>query len=231
MNSFHAAVVVAVLIVTGSTSGAVESSVPKEDAGRVEKRPASLDTKKVAVEIEAHYAKAHPEIQEYVRWTAQTFGKGGLWLPADAFSSLSEEAREKKISHLATLFNEAENGRHLCAGLAEASALKDKRLVPGLIRVAGYHIADRDYDCRAKWMAVAALARQESADAVPVLISLVDHGNQNTRNWARAALSRQTGQDFQKDKQAWASWWREQGHQPIPEIFLQPYGAPPQDKK
>jgi hypothetical protein len=37
---------------------------------------------------------------------------------------------------------------------------------------------------------------------VPLLISLVDHGNQNTRNWAQAALARLTGQDFKQDKQA-----------------------------
>jgi hypothetical protein len=69
-------------------------------------------------------------------------------------------------------------------------------------------------------MAVAALARQESAEAVPLLVSLVDHGNQNTRNWARAALSRKTGQDFRQDKLAWADWWRTQGNEPIDEKLL-----------
>jgi hypothetical protein len=114
--------------------------------------------------------------------------------------------------------------------LAEASALKDKRLVPGLMKVADYHLEDRDYDCRAKWMAVAALARQESDEAVPLLISLVDHGNQNTRNWARAALARKTGQDFKKDKAAWAKWWQEQGHSPIDGKFLKPAAAPPESR-
>jgi hypothetical protein len=127
---------------------------------------------------------------------------------------------------LATLFSEAEYGRHLCAGLAEASALKDKRLVAGLMKVAGYHLEDRDYDCRAKWMAVAALARQESEESVPLLVGLVDHGNQNTRNWSRAALARKTGQDFKQDKQAWAKWWQEQGHSPIEGKFLKPYAVP-----
>ncbi len=141
-----------------------------------------FDVKKVEAEVETHYAKAHPEIQEYILWTARTFGPGGLWLPEDASVDLDDEAKEKRIRHLAKLFEEAEYGRHLCAGLAEASALKDKRLVPGLVKVAGYHLPDRDYDCRAKWMAVAALARQEADDTVPVLVSLVDHGNQNTRH-------------------------------------------------
>jgi len=61
-----------------------------------------------------------------------------------------------------------------------------------------------------------------------LLIGLVDHGNQNTRNWARAALARKTGQDFQKDKQAWAKWWAGQGHHPIDEKFLKPTPPPAQ---
>jgi HEAT repeat protein len=115
--------------------------------------------------------------------------------------------------------------------LAEASALKEKRLVPGLMKVAAYHLVDQDYDCRAKWMAVATLARQESEDAVPLLVSLVDHGNQNTRNWARAALSRITGQDYKQDKHAWATWWHEQGHAPIDEKLLKPWEKPTPIKK
>jgi hypothetical protein len=197
----------------------------------VAQSPESIDMQKVNAEVDASYGNAHPEIKEYVLWTARTFGASGMWLHEDAFSDLSDEAREKRIQHLATLLSEAEYGRHLCAGLAEASALKDKRLVPGLTKVAGYHLEDQDYDCRAKWMAVAALARQESEDAVPLLVSLVDHGNQNTRNWARAALSRKTGQDFKQDKQAWAKWWQEQGHAPIDEKFLKPWEKPTQIEK
>lgn len=231
MTTFHTAVVVAGFILTSGTIGAADSSVPKEEPSRTARSPASFDLKKAEAEVERHYAKAHPEIQEYVLWTARTFGPGGMWLPEGAFSAWSDAVREKRIQHLATLFSEAEYGRHLCAGLADASALKDKRLVPGLIKVAGYHQATRDYDCRAKWMAVAALARQESEEAVPLLISLVDHGNQNTRNWSRAALSRQTGQDFKQDKQAWARWWQEQGHNPIAEILLKPYEAPAPNPK
>ena len=94
------------------------------------------------------------------------------------------------------------------------------------MKVASYQLEGRDYDCRAKWMAVAALARQEAGEAVPLLISLVDHGNQNTRNWARAALSRETGQDFKKDKLAWAKWWQSQGHEPVAAEFLRPAPTP-----
>jgi hypothetical protein len=193
--------------------------------------PAPLDIKKAETEVESRYAKAHPEIKEYVLFTARTFGRSGMWLNEDAFAALPADAREKKVQHLATLLADGEYGRHLCAGLAEASAVKDKRLLTGLSKVAGYHQKNVDYDCRPKWMAVAALARQESDEAVPLLISLVDHGNQNTRFWARAALARKTGQDFKQDKQAWAKWWQEQGHAAIEKDLLKPYEAPPVPEK
>jgi len=195
-----------------------------EDA--ITKSPATLDPEKVESEIQAHYSNAHPEVQEYVRMTARTFGRSGLWLNEGALATLSPEDREKKIKYLADLLKDGEYGRHLCRGLAEAGSLKDERLLPGLLKVAGYHLDDRDYDCRPKWMAVAALARQNSDEAVPLLISLVDHGNQNTRLWAEAALVRKTGQEFRKDKQAWAKWWEREGHQPIEQKYLEPWRPP-----
>ena len=223
------AVVLAVSLTAGCGARTEKLPSPTEASARDTRSPASLDMKKAEMEVETHYAKANPEIQEYVLWTARAFGRSGMWLNEDAYDALPADAREEKIKRLASLLEESEYGRHLCAGLTEAGALKDKRLLPGLMKVAGYHRDDRDYDCRPKWMAVAALARQESAEAVPLLISLVDHGNQNTRNWARAALSRKTGQDFKQDKQAWADWWRTQGNEPIEEKLLKPWtpaGAP-----
>ena len=193
--------------------------------------PAPLDIKKAETEVEQRYDKAHPEIKEYVLFTARSFGRSGMWLNEDAFAALPPDARDKKVQHLATLLADGEYGRHLCNGLAEASALKDKRLVTGLLKAASYHQKNVDYDCRPKWMAVAALARQESDDAVPLLVSLVDHGNQNTRFWARAALARKTGQDFKQDKPAWAKWWQEQGHKPIEKELLKAYEAPPPQTK
>lgn len=149
-----------------------------------------------------------------------------MWLNENAYATLKPDQREARIVYLAKLLNEAEYGRHLCAGLAEASALKDTRLVPGLMRVAEYHVDGKDYDCRPKWIAIAALARQESPDAVPLLVSLVDHGNQNTRFWARAALARIARDDFKTDKQAWNKWWIDQGHTAIDAKFLRPYTPP-----
>ncbi|MEM7577966.1 MAG: HEAT repeat domain-containing protein [Planctomycetota bacterium] len=188
--------------------------------------PAPLDVQAAQREAETAYAAAHPEVQEYVLHTARSFGRSGLWLNEQAFVDWDEDRQSERVDDLARLLEEGEYGRHLCRGLAEASALVDDRLVPGLMKVAAFHREDRDYDCRPKWMAVAALARQGSAEAVPLLVGLTDHGNQNTRMWAQAALSRYSGEDFAADKPAWASWWVEQGHEPIDPRYLRPYVPP-----
>lgn len=191
--------------------------------------PKALDMEAAATEVSSAYAQAEPEVQEFVLHTARSFGPSGFWLNKDAYADLDPAEREARIVYLVKLFDSPEYGRHLCAALAEASALRDPRLVPGLVKIAAYHVKDKDYDCRPKWMAVAALARQESPDAVPTLVSLVDHGNQNTRFWARAALARLAHADFKADKQAWNTWWVEQGHEPIDPELLKPYFPPQQD--
>jgi len=207
---------------TDNTATAILTVAAKTEA--VAEIPAPLDMAKAEVEVRGRYAAAHPEIQEYVLWTARTFGRSAMWLNDDALAGLSAAQREEKITYLATLLSDSEYGRHLCNGLAEASALKDERLVPGLMKVAGYQRESGNYDCRPKWIAVSALARQESDQAVPLLISLVDHGNQNTRKWARAALARKTGQDFGDDKPAWANWWESQGHTAVDKGLLVKWG-------
>jgi hypothetical protein len=189
--------------------------------------PPPLDLDQAKAEVSRSYGKAHPEVQEFVLHTARTFGANGMWLNENACATLKPEQREERIAYLTKLFSDADYGRHLSAALAEASALKDSKLVAGLLKVAAYHVDDKDYDCRPKWMAIAALARQESPDAVPVLVSLVDHGNQNTRFWARAALARIAKDDFKNDKQAWNKWWIAQGHPAIDAKFLKPYTPPP----
>jgi hypothetical protein len=192
--------------------------------------PRPFDMEAAAAEVSSSYGKAHPEVQEFVLHTARSFGPSGLWLNENAFVDLKPADRDARVTYLAKLFDEAEYGRHLCLALAEASALEDSKLVPGLKKVAAYHVDGKDYDCRPKWMAVAALARQKSADAVPLLVSLVDHGNQNTRFWARAALARMAKGDFKADKQAWNKWWIGEGHDAIDAALLKSYTPPPAEK-
>lgn len=192
--------------------------------------PQPLDLDAASAEVSSSYGKAEPEVQEFVLHTARSFGRSGLWLNENAYADLKPADREARVSYLVRLLDEPEYGRHLCSALAEASALKDPRLVPGLKKVAAYHVEGKDYDCRPKWMAIAALARQESPDVVPMLVSLVDHGNQNTRFWARAALARMAKNDFKADKQAWNKWWVGQGHDAIDPALLKPYRPPVAEK-
>ncbi len=196
--------VVAFLVPMGVWSSPSQAEPAKADAA------GSPD---VELEIQTSYAKADAEAQEYIRWTARQFGKSGLWLPENAFDSLPATEREQKITHIADALM-GEYGRRLCESLAAAGPLKDKRLLPGLLKVAAYAREDQDYDCRPKWMAVAALGRLGDESAVPLLVTLVDHGNQNTRMWARASLARITGQNFGADKQAWGAWWNGAGKTP-----------------
>lgn len=182
-------------------------------------------------EIEQHYAKADPDVQEYIRWTARTFSPRGLWLAENAFADLMPEEREQKVAYYAQAL-QGEYGRHLCDALAAAGPLKDERLLPGLVKVASYHRDDGDYDCRPKWMAVAALGRMDDESAIPVLIRLVDHGNQNTRMWARASLARITGEYFGADKSAWVEWWNKTGKEPqISAAELEAWSRPPDSIK
>ncbi len=177
-------------------------------------------------EIAAHYTKADPEVQEYIRWTARQFGRGGLWLPANAFDDLTPAQREEKVAYYTKVLD-GEYGRHLCEALSVAGVLQDKRLLPGVLKAATYHRTDSDYDCRPKWMAVAAAGRIGDESAVPALIPLVDHGNQNTRMWARASLVRLTGQNFGDDKKAWGEWWNSTGKGPkIDPADLKPWTPP-----
>jgi hypothetical protein len=188
--------------------------------------PQTVDLDGASAEVSSSYAKAHPEVQEFVLHTARSFGPSGLWKNENAYAGLKPDERQARTEYLTKLFRDAEYGRHLCAALAEASALQDPQLVPGLKRVAAYYVDGKDYDCRPKWMALAALARHESPDAVPLLVSLVDHGNQYTRFWARAALARIGKDDFKADKQAWNKWWTDQGHEAIDPALLTPYVPP-----
>ncbi|MBL7645296.1 MAG: hypothetical protein JNK74_03795 [Candidatus Hydrogenedentes bacterium] len=174
----------------------------------------------------ALYEKAHPEVQAFIKHTCESFGRSNLWLDVGALDALTPDEREKKITYIAAVL-EGEYGRQQCESLAEAGVLRDTRLLPGLKKVAAYHRDDQDYDCRAKWMAVAALGRQGDDSAIPVLIPLVDHGNQNTRMWARGSLLRLTGQTFDQDKAAWGAWWNAQGKEPrLSEDDLKPWEMP-----
>ncbi|MHC4648316.1 MAG: HEAT repeat domain-containing protein [Planctomycetota bacterium] len=66
-----------------------------------------------------------------------------------------------------------------------------------------------DGDNRIKWIAVRGLAKIADRDTVPVLITLIDHYNQNVRTYAKVALAEITGQFFGDSKDRWHKWWQE----------------------
>ena len=201
---------------------------PLAQAADAPQKPADLD--QAAAEVKASYGKAHPEVQEFILHTARTFGRDGMWVNENAYANLTPQEREERITYLVKLFSDADYGNHLCMALAEAGGFKDPRLVAPLMRIAGYEKENnQDFNCRAKWMAIAALARQESPDAVPLLVSLTDYGNQNCRFWSRAALARIAKDDFKGDKQAWNKWWMSQGHEAIDAKYLKPFTPPKAD--
>jgi hypothetical protein len=151
-------------------------------------------------------------VTDFVVWTEGQF-KGTQWLPENAIDNLDAKARESSIQQYVSILDEKPYNREICRALVMASVLRDKRFLPGLLKTAAYDELC-DYDCCPKWMAVAALARMGDDSAVPVLVPLVDHGNPNTRMWARAALVRLTGQTFDQDKKAWGAWWNGQNKEP-----------------
>ncbi len=176
-------------------------------------------------EIERSYKDASQEVKDYILWTEKEW-HWIQWLPENSVENMDAETREKAIVRYAKVLDEKSYGRELCPALNMASVLRDKRFLPGLLKTAAYH-EPVDYDCCPKWMAVAALARMGEESAVPVLIPLVDHGNENTRMWARAALVRLTGQKFDQDKKAWGAWWNGQNKEPkLKDEDLKPWSMP-----
>lgn len=173
---------------------------------------ASEPPREVEQEIARHYSNADAEVLRFLRLVAEKGGPSGLWLPENAFTGLSRKERQAKVRECVDALK-GDYGRHLCDALAAAGALKDERLLPGLIKVATFARGPRQ-DNRPKWMAVAALGRLGAVSAVPVLIPLLDDYNRDTQVFARASLIRLTGENFGTDKAAWAAWWNSTGNEP-----------------
>ncbi|HPS00931.1 MAG TPA: M56 family metallopeptidase, partial [Candidatus Sumerlaeota bacterium] len=173
-------------------------------------------------EIALYYKAAPQEVRDFILLTESQFG-GRNWLAENAFSQMDAAAREKEIQQCVTTLAEKPYSRDLYPTLARAGVLRDKRLLPGLLKTAAYD-QPTNYNCRPKWMAVAALARMGEESAVPVLVPLVDFGNKNVQMWSRAALLRLTGQTFDQDKKAWGAWWNARNKEPkLTEADLKPW--------
>src|SRR4051812_43223304 len=95
--------------------GALLFSLLASTAALAPAPPVDMDQAKA--EVSRCYAKAHPEVQEFVLHTARSFGSSGLWLNENAYAGLKPEERDARIVYLAKLFDDAEYGRHLCTAL------------------------------------------------------------------------------------------------------------------
>ncbi len=177
-------------------------------------------------EIAEYYAQADDEVKDYIRQTARTFGPVGLWLPGNHLESMSDREQAELKRKTRSALREANKAlpgepqpnriltsKELTEALAAAGLFKDESLAREVLGIATF-MQDKQVDNRARWLAVAALGRQGHEPAVPALISLLDHPNQNTRIWARASLVRITGQHHGADKRAWATWWNNAGKEP-----------------
>ncbi len=109
------------------------------------------------------------------------------------------------------------------------AALRSTNALPRLREIAFERV---DRNNRDRWMCIRALGIIGDKSAVPELIHLVYHGNQNTHWWAQISLVRLTGKNAGKDWHAWGQWWNESGGQPPfnPEIVRWWDGQPEPDK-
>ena len=207
----------------------LSSEKPVKTSENVAEKPSPAPvplTASAQEEIERHYKAVPKAVADFILRTEQQFGRNQMWFPENAFASMDADTREKTIKECEATLNEKPYSRALCFALAKASVLRDKRLMPGLLKTAG-HTEEGNYDCRPKWIAVAALARMDDQSAVPVLVPLVDFGNLNVQMWSRAALYRLTGQTFDQDKKTWGAWWNAQNREPkLTEEDLKPFGVP-----
>lgn len=144
----------------------------------------------------------------YRDWTEKTFSS--LLHASDEQPKTDAEEENKReeqsVTQLTTL-----QGRNTIPAINHLASIRSNKAVPRLLKIA----ADRrEKDNRDRWMAIRALGLIGDPAAVPELIDLVYHPNQNTRFWAQISLVRLTGKNFGRDAAAWKKWWREQNGTP-----------------
>lgn len=161
-------------------------------------------------EIIDYYSGVDDETRRFIGSSTRSAARNGFWVPHSALESLTaDQLTEKLDGWLRTL--EGPRGRHQCLAIESLGAARCRDSVAPLLEIA---TATKRVDGRLRWLAVRALGRIGSEDAVYELIYLVDHYSPDTRNWARASLFRLTGKWFGDDREAWGTWWNESGRKP-----------------
>jgi hypothetical protein len=159
-------------------------------------------------------AKLNDSQRLFVAWTDRQF-RG--FFDERTFAGWSASERSGLEARLMDALNGPQS-RDYYQAINTLGALRSTNAVAALRHIAFERV---DKDNRDRWMAVRALGNIGDKSVVPEMISLVYHGNVNTRWWAQVSLVRLTGQNFGGDWTAWGSWWNRQGGQPAynPEII------------
>lgn len=143
----------------------------------------------------------------YMEWTEEKFAGQ---LDRSEFADLSESTKAELEEKWIAILQAPRNKKYYNA-INSLAAIKSKKAVKPLLKIAGEH---REKDNRDRWMATRALGIVGDDSAVPELIHLVYHYNQNTRFWAQISLVRLTGENFGTDWQQWGKWWNNKDRKP-----------------
>lgn len=153
------------------------------------------------------------EQRAVLAWTDRQFRS---FFDARTFDGWSEQQRTELETRCIDTLKGPQSKEYFQA-INTLGALRATNALPAL-RIIAFDSADKNN--RERWMAVRSLGLIGDSADVPELITLVYHGNANTRWWAQISLVRLTGQNFGGDWNAWAKWWDERKGQPAynPEI-------------
>jgi hypothetical protein len=154
-------------------------------------------------------------------WTDRQFRS---FFDARTFEGWSNDERTTPERRLIDALNGPRSTEYYQA-INTLAAMRSTNALPRLREIAFERV---DRNNRDRWMSVRALGLIGDKTAVPDLIHLVYHGNQNTHWWAQITLVRLTGKNFGGDWEAWGKSWNESGGQPAykPEIIRWWNGQP-----
>jgi len=180
-------------------------------AGGEESRPAPIDT---PVSATTDIKGLNADQLAVLAWTDRQFRGFFDARTFEGWSSAEHTALETKL--IDSL--KGPQTRDYFQAINTLGAMRSTKGLPAL-RVIAYDRADKNN--RDRWMAIRSIGLIGDKTDVPELISLVYHGNVNTRWWAQLSLVRITGRNFGSDWNAWGKWWNDQNGQPPykPEII------------
>lgn len=124
--------------------------------------------------------------------------------PEGRYEAASDKEKSKMVKNWIQQA-QGNNFKRRVRAIAALGNVRAKQAVDVLMEIAEEPMRNN----RPRWMAVRALGEIGDKKAIPVLIELVDHGNWNTRVYAKSALAQITGVYFGTDKAKWHQWWKE----------------------